>query len=149
MEAANRGASEAGGTNIGLNIQLPFEQTENPYITEDLSFQFSYFFMRKFWFVSLAKAVIVFPGGFGTLDEFFEVMTLNQTEKLRHKIPIVLFGTNYWDRVLDMRVMVEEGTISPEDMNMFYRTDSVDDASSTISPLTPWISPGWFFNPLC
>ncbi|MBT4889038.1 MAG: LOG family protein [Rhodospirillales bacterium] len=133
MEAANRGANDAGGTNIGLNIQLPFEQHENPYITDDLSFQFHYFFMRKFWFVSLAKAVIVFPGGFGTLDEFFELMTLNQTGKLDHKIPIVLFGTNYWSKVLNLDAMAEEGTISPEDVNLFYRTDSIDDAFKFIT----------------
>lgn len=132
MEAANRGASEAGGKNIGLNIDLPFEQTDNPYISDELNFNFYYFFMRKFWFISLAKAVIVFPGGFGTLDEFFEVMTLNQTGKLDYDIPIVLFGTDYWDRVLDMRVMVEEGYISPGDVDLFYRTNSIDDAYNHI-----------------
>jgi len=128
MEAANRGAMDAGGPSIGLNIELPFEQTENPYLTDSLSFSFKYFFMRKFWLVSLAKAVVVFPGGFGTLDEFFEVMTLNQTGKLDHSIPIVLFGTEYWERVINLDVMAEEGTIGPNDVKLFHQTDSVDDA---------------------
>ncbi len=128
MEAANRGAHEAGGTNIGLNIELPFEQSENPYISDALSFQFKYFFMRKFWLVCLAKAIIVFPGGFGTFDEFFEVMTLNQTGKLDHRIPIVLFGAEYWDRAINFDVLIEAGTIGPDDVNLFFRTDSVDDA---------------------
>jgi hypothetical protein len=130
MEAANRGASEAKGENIGLNISLPFEQNDNPYITHRLSFEFHYFFMRKFWFSYLAKALVVMPGGFGTLDEFMEVVTLVQTLKIKKRLPIVLFGTEYWDRVIDFEPMIEFGTISPEDVDLFYRTDSVDDAYS-------------------
>lgn len=133
MEAANRGAAEAGGANIGLNIKLPFEQSENPHISPELAFQFHYFFMRKFWFVSLAKAFIVFPGGFGTMDELFDVMTLNQTSKLSQKISIVLFGTDYWNSVLNFDVMVEAGTISPEDLDYFYQTDDIDDAFTYIT----------------
>jgi len=128
MEAANRGASEAKGENIGLNISLPFEQTDNPYITRRLAFEFHYFFMRKFWFSYLAKAMVVMPGGFGTFDEFMEVVTLVQTLKIKKHLPIVLFGTEYWDKVVHFDPMVEYGTISPEDLNLFYRTDSVDDA---------------------
>jgi uncharacterized protein (TIGR00730 family) len=128
MEAANRGASEAKGENIGLNISLPFEQNDNPYITRRLTFEFHYFFMRKFWFSYMAKAMIVMPGGFGTMDEFMEVVTLVQTLKIKKKLPIVLFGTEYWDAILNMEPLVEFGTISPEDLNLFYRTDSVEDA---------------------
>jgi uncharacterized protein (TIGR00730 family) len=128
MEAANRGASEARGENVGLNISLPFEQTENPYITRRLAFEFHYFFMRKFWFSYLAKAMVVMPGGFGTLDEFMEMVTLVQTKKVRKPLPIVLFGTEYWDEVIDLEPMVRHGMISPEDLQLFHRTDSVDDA---------------------
>jgi uncharacterized protein (TIGR00730 family) len=128
MEAANRGASEAKGENIGLNISLPFEQADNPYITKRLAFEFHYFFMRKYWFTYLSKAIVVMPGGFGTFDEFMEVVTLVQTFKIKKRLPIVLFGTEYWDKVLNLEPMVEYGTISPEDVNLFYRTDSVDDA---------------------
>src|SRR5262245_54336067 len=130
MEAANRGASEAKGENVGLNISLPFEQADNPYITRRLAFEFHYFFMRKYWFAYLAKAIVVMPGGFGTFDEFMEVVTLVQTFKIKKRLPIVLFGTEYWDKVLDLEPMVEYGTISPEDVNLFYRTDSVDEAYS-------------------
>jgi uncharacterized protein (TIGR00730 family) len=128
MEAANRGASEARGDNIGLNISLPFEQNDNPYITRRLSFEFHYFFMRKFWFSYLAKAIVVMPGGFGTLDELFEVLTLVQTLKIKKKLPIVVFGREYWSRIIDFAPMVEDGTISPEDLDLFYSTDSVDEA---------------------
>jgi len=128
MEAANRGASEAKGENIGLNISLPFEQGDNPYITHRLAFEFHYFFMRKFWFSYLAKAMVVMPGGFGTLDEFMEIVTLVQTLKIKKRLPIVLYGSDYWDKVVKFDPMVEFGTISPEDLNLFYRTDSVDDA---------------------
>jgi len=128
MEAANRGASEAKGENIGLNISLPFEQGENPYITHRLAFEFHYFFMRKFWFSYLAKAMVVMPGGFGTFDEFMEIVTLVQTLKIKKHLPIVLYGSEYWDKVVHFDPMVEFGTISPEDLNLFYRTDSVDDA---------------------
>lgn len=128
MEAANRGASEAKGENIGLNISLPFEQNDNPHITRRLSLEFHYFFMRKFWFSYLAKAMVVMPGGFGTLDEFMEVVTLVQTMKIKKKLPIVLYGSDYWDRILSFEPMVEAGTISAEDPDLFFRTDSVDEA---------------------
>ena len=128
MEAANRGASEARGVNIGLNISLPFEQEENPWITRRLAFEFHYFFMRKYWFAYLAKAIIAMPGGFGTLDEFMEIVTLVQTFKIKKRLPIVLFGTKFWSEVLNFEPMVRWGTISPEDLDLFYRTDSVDDA---------------------
>ncbi len=128
MEAANRGASEAKGLNIGLNISLPFEQNENPYITRELAFEFHYFFMRKFWFTYLAKAMIVMPGGFGTLDEFMEVVTLVQTLKIKKALPIVLFGKEFWSKVLHFEPLVEAGTISPTDTDLFFQTDSVDEA---------------------
>jgi len=128
MEAANRGASEAKGENVGLNISLPFEQSGNPYITRRLSFEFHYFFMRKFWFSYLAKAFVIMPGGFGTLDEWFEIVTLIQTQKTTSNVPIVLFGCEYWDKVLNFEPMVEFGTISAGDLDLVHRTDSVDDA---------------------
>ena len=128
MEAANRGASEARGINIGLNISLPFEQEGNPYITRRLAFDFHYFFMRKYWFAYLAKAIVAFPGGFGTLDEFMEILTLVQTEKIRKVMPMVLFGTKYWGEVVHFEKMAEFGTISPDDLGLFLRTDSVDEA---------------------
>ncbi len=103
MEAANRGAHEAGGKTIGLNIRLPFEQGANRYITDGLHFEFHYFFMRKFWFAYLAKALVIFPGGFGTLDEMFEILTLMQTEKLEKQIQIILYGSDYWDPILQLR----------------------------------------------
>ena len=133
MEAANRGASEAAGINAGLNISLPQEQTDNPYITRELNFEFHYFFMRKFWFVYLAKAIIIFPGGFGTMDEFFEVMTLMQTKKLTKPIPIVLYGKEFWDDVLDMEALVRHGTIDAADLDLFFETDSVDEAFDFIT----------------
>jgi uncharacterized protein (TIGR00730 family) len=133
MEAANRGASEAKGENIGLNISLPFEQTDNPYITRRLAFEFHYFFMRKFWFSYLAKAMVVMPGGFGTFDEFMEVVTLVQTLKIKKRLPIVLYGTEYWDEVIHFEPMVRYGTISPEDIGLFFRTDSVDEAYDYIT----------------
>jgi uncharacterized protein (TIGR00730 family) len=133
MEAANRGASEARGENIGLNISLPFEQLDNPYITRRLAFEFHYFFMRKFWFSYLAKAMVVMPGGFGTFDEFMEVVTLVQTLKIKKHLPIVLFGSEYWNQVIHFEPMVRYGTISPEDVNLFFRTDSVDEAFEFIT----------------
>ncbi len=133
MEAANRGASEARGMNVGLNISLPFEQIDNPYITRELNFEFHYFFMRKFWFVYLAKAMIIMPGGFGTLDELFEVLTLQQTGKIRKPMPIVLFGTDYWSKVINFNALVEFGTISPEDLDLFFLTDSTDEAFDYLS----------------
>jgi uncharacterized protein (TIGR00730 family) len=128
MEAANRGASLAGGKTIGLNILLPMEQEVNKYVPHELVFNFHYFFMRKFWFVYMAKALVIFPGGYGTMDEFFEVLTLIQTSKPRKKMPIVLFGTEYWDEVIDFEAFVRWGTASAKDLQFFHKTDSVDDA---------------------
>ncbi len=128
MEAANRGASEARGVNVGLSISLPLEESGNPHITRELSFQFHYFFMRKFWFAYLAKAVIFFPGGFGTFDELFEMLTLVQTRKVRKHMPLVLFGTRYWEEVINFDALARYGVIDPNDVNLFYRTDSVEDA---------------------
>ncbi|HXH06813.1 MAG TPA: LOG family protein [Vicinamibacterales bacterium] len=128
MEAANRGAREAGGKTIGMNIRLPFEQGPNRYITPGLHFEFHYFFMRKFWFAYMAKALVVFPGGFGTLDELFEILTLAQTEKIDSKINVVLYGTEYWDRVLDLEPMVRWGAIDPEDLRLLHRYDTPESA---------------------
>ena len=124
MEAANRGAKEAGGKTVGLNIKLPFEQGPNRYITEGLHFEFHYFFMRKFWFAYLAKALVIFPGGFGTLDEMFEILTLMQTEKLAKQIQIILYGSEYWNRILDLDPMVEWGAIGPHDLQLLQRADT-------------------------
>ena len=123
MEAANRGASDAGGKTIGLNIGLPFEQLPNPYITPELSFEFHYFFMRKLWFAYLAKALIVFPGGFGTLDEMMEVLTLTQTQKLAKKIAIILYGSSYWKEIINFDALVRHGTISASDLDLFRYAD--------------------------
>lgn len=128
MEAANRGAALAGGKTMGLNIKLPFEQSVNPYVTPELVFNFHYFFMRKFWFVYLAKALVIFPGGFGTMDELFEVLTLIQTSKPRKTMPVVLFGSEYWDDVIDFDAFVRWGTLRAQELQIFYKTDSVDDA---------------------
>ena len=133
MEAANRGASEAKGVNIGLKISIPFEQTPNPYITRLLTFEFHYFFMRKFWFAYFAKAMIVMPGGFGTIDELMEILTLMQTLKIKKHLPIVLFGTEFWDQVLNLDAMVEYGTIDRDDLALVFRTDSVDEAFDFIT----------------
>jgi uncharacterized protein (TIGR00730 family) len=124
MEAANRGAHDAGGKTIGLNIRLPFEQGANPYISPNLHFEFHYFFMRKFWFAYLAKALVVFPGGFGTLDEMFEVLTLAQTEKLSKKIEVLLYGREYWERILNFEPMIEAGAIARRDLDLFTFVDS-------------------------
>jgi len=124
MEAANRGAVDAGGKTIGLNITLPFEQTANPYITPGLSFQFHYFFMRKFWFAYLAKALVIFPGGFGTLDELFELLTLAQTEKLAKKIATIIYGPDYWRNVLNLQKLADWGAISSEDLELLKFVDS-------------------------
>ena len=123
MEAANRGASAAGGKSIGLSISLPMEQAVNPYVSEDLSFEFHYFFMRKFWFVCLAKAVVIFPGGFGTLDEAFEVLTLVQTEKAQGKMPILFYGEDYWRDILHFEALERWGMISPEDIDLIHFCD--------------------------
>lgn len=128
MEAANRGASDAHGISIGLGISLPFEATANPYITRELGFEFHYFFMRKFWFVYLAKALVVFPGGFGTFDELFELLTLVQTHKSSKRMPIVLYGREFWHEVLNLDALVRWGTISEHDLSLFHVADSPDDA---------------------
>jgi hypothetical protein len=128
MEAANLGAYEAGGKSIGLNINLPFEQNPNPYITPALNFEFHYFFMRKFWFAYLAKALVIFPGGFGTIDELFEILTLAQTDKLAKKILVVIYGSEYWHRIMNFQAFVDAGTVSPEDLNLFKFVDTPEDA---------------------
>lgn len=127
MEAANLGAKEAGAKTIGLNIHLPFEQTPNPYITPSLNFEFHYFFMRKFWFAYLAKALVIFPGGFGTLDELFEILTLAQTQKLAKKILVVIYGKEYWKRIINFNAMVDDGTIAEEDLDLFKLVDSPEE----------------------
>ena len=128
MEAANRGAKEAGGKSIGLNIKLPFEQAPNRYITKDLVFHFHYFFMRKFWFAYLAKALVIFPGGFGTLDEMFEILTLAQTKKLSKKLLVILYGSEYWNDVFNLEPLAEWGAINQEDLKLLSRVDSVPEA---------------------
>ncbi len=128
MEAANLGAHLAGGESIGLNISLPFEQFPNQYISATLNFEFHYFFMRKLFFVSLANAMVVFPGGFGTFDELMEVLTLVQTRKVTKRLPIVLYGSDFWDEVINMPRLAELGVISPEDLELFHRSNDVDDA---------------------
>ncbi|HUF81673.1 MAG TPA: TIGR00730 family Rossman fold protein [Burkholderiales bacterium] len=132
MEAANRGAAEARGMSVGLTISIPNEQFDNQYVTRELSVHFHYFFMRKFWFAYLAKAVIVFPGGFGTLDELFELLTLVQTGKMRKPMPIVIFGTEYWRQIVDFKALVRHGTIHAGDLELMHYTDSVDDAYNWI-----------------
>ncbi|MFZ0662867.1 MAG: TIGR00730 family Rossman fold protein [Acidobacteriaceae bacterium] len=128
MEAANRGAYEAGGKTIGLNIRLPFEQYPNRYITPSLNFEFHYFFMRKYWFAYLAKGLVVFPGGFGTLDEMFEILTLAQTQKLAKKITVVLYGSAYWKEIINLDALVDKGAISPRDRDLFQTADTPDRA---------------------
>jgi uncharacterized protein (TIGR00730 family) len=127
MEAANRGAKEAGGKTIGLNINLPFEQYPNPYITPSLNFEFHYFFMRKFWFAYLAKALVIFPGGFGTLDELFEILTLAQTDKLAKKILVVIYGSAYWKKLINFQAMIDAGTIAARDLDLFKMVDSPEE----------------------
>jgi uncharacterized protein (TIGR00730 family) len=127
MEAANRGAREAGSKTIGLNIRLPFEQYPNPYITPSLNFEFHYFFMRKFWFAYLAKALVIFPGGFGTLDELFEILTLAQTQKLAKKILVVIYGREYWDRLINFQTMVDAAAIAPGDLELFKLVNSPEE----------------------
>jgi uncharacterized protein (TIGR00730 family) len=129
MEAANRGASMAGGKTIGLHIDLAgVNEVVNPYVTSDLLFRFHYFFMRKFWFVYLAKALVIFPGGFGTMDELFEVLTLIQTKKPRKVMPIILFGAEFWNEIINFDALLKWGMISAEDLRLFLTTDSVDEA---------------------
>src|SRR5215467_14413910 len=119
MEAANLGAHEAGGKSIGLNIQLPFEQYPNQFITPSLNFQFHYFFMRKFWFAYLAKGLVIFPGGFGTMDELFEILTLAQTDKLAKKILVIIYGSEYWNKIINFQAFVDAGAVSPQDLELF------------------------------
>jgi uncharacterized protein (TIGR00730 family) len=128
MEAANRGAREAGGKTIGLNIRLPFEQGANPYITDGLQFEFHYFFMRKFWFAYMSKALVIFPGGFGTCDELFEILTLVQTDKLSKQIGVILYGREYWDQVLHLDPMAEWGAIAEKDLDLLHFADTPTDA---------------------
>ena len=128
MEAANRGAREAGADSVGLNISLPMEQNPNPYQKHELSFEFHYFFIRKFWFFYLAKALVVFPGGVGTMDELFELLTLVQTNKTKKYMPIVLFGSEFWNEVVNFEALVKWGTIAKEDLELFRIFDDVDEA---------------------
>ena len=123
MEAANRGAKAAGGKSVGLSISLPMEQATNPYVPEEMTFEFHYFFMRKLWFICLAKAVVIFPGGFGTLDEAFEALTLVQTDKTRGKIPILFYGEDYWRDILHFEALARWGMISPDDLNLIHFCD--------------------------
>src|SRR5574337_1176864 len=127
MEAANQGAREAGGKTIGLNIHLPYEQMPNRFISPELNFEFHYFFMRKYWFAYLAKALVIFPGGFGTLDELFEILTLAQTQKLAKRILVIIYGRAFWERVFNPHELLAAGTISPEDMDLFRIVDSPDE----------------------
>ncbi|MBN2143054.1 MAG: LOG family protein [Candidatus Aureabacteria bacterium] len=133
MTAANKGALNAKGLSIGLNISLPFEQTPNPFISSELGFEFHYFFMRKFWFLYLAKALVFFPGGFGTFDELMETLTLLQTKKINRPLPVILFGKKYWKEIIRFEKMVEWGVISPEDLDLFKFTESVEEAYHIIT----------------
>jgi uncharacterized protein (TIGR00730 family) len=128
MEAANRGAYDAGGDSIGLNISLPFEQFPNPYITPELNFEFHYFFIRKFWFMNLAKTLIVFPGGFGTMDELFELLTLVQTQKITKEMPILLYGKEFWSKLFNFEYLAETGMIGDEDLKLFHISDDTEEA---------------------
>ena len=133
MEAANRGAAEAGGQSIGLTISLPYEATKNKFISENLNLKFHYFFMRKFWFLYSAKAFVVWPGGFGTLDELMELLTLIQTRKIKKRLPIVLYGKNYWKNVINWNYLVDIGTISKEDLKLFHISDEINDSYTFIT----------------
>ena len=133
MEAANKGAKLAGGKSIGFNITLPLEQFPNPYVSPELSFNFHYFFIRKFWFLYYAKALIGFPGGFGTLDEVFELLTLLQTEKIEKKVPVVLFDKMFWNEVINFKALQEYGTIRTVDLKLFKILDNVDEAFEYIT----------------
>jgi uncharacterized protein (TIGR00730 family) len=138
MEAANRGATDAGGRSIGLNISLPHEQKPNPYITPGLGFEFHYFFMRKLWFSHLSRALVVFPGGFGTLDELMETLTLAQTHKLSRQVPVILYGPSYWQEVINFEALVRHGTVSREDLNLFQYAD---DPASALALLRKQLAP--------
>ena len=133
MEAANKGAQKAGGKSIGLNISIPMEQFPNQFITPELNFEFHYFFMRKLWFVSLAKGLIIFPGGFGTLDELFEVLTLIQTKKIKRCLPVVIYGSKYWNQVLNLDALVEYGTIDKSSLDLLRFCDTVEEAFSFLT----------------
>jgi hypothetical protein len=128
MEAANRGAFQAGGKTVGLSISLPFEQNINRYLDPKLTFEFHYFFMRKYWFIYLARALVVFPGGFGTMDEMFEVLTLIQTRKISRNLPIVLYGSEFWEQIINFEKLVEWGVVSEEDLNLFQVCDTPEEA---------------------
>ena len=128
MEAANRGAHEAGGRSVGLGIALPFEQEHNPYITPELDLEFHYFFVRKYWFLYLAKALVAFPGGFGTMDELFEMLTLIQTKKTKKQFPVLLFGSAFWKDTINFEAFQEWGMVSPEDRDLYIHVDSVKEA---------------------
>jgi uncharacterized protein (TIGR00730 family) len=132
MEAANRGALDAGGRTIGFNIGLPHEQRPNPYLSRGLSFQFHYFFMRKLWFSHLARAMVVFPGGFGTLDELFEMLTLSQTGKLARPVVIVLYGTSYWKEIVDFEALARHGMIAEQDLKLFQFVDTPSEALAVL-----------------
>ena len=140
MEAANRGASEAGGKTIGLNIGLPYEQKPNPYITQGLCFEFHYFFMRKLWFAHLARALVVFPGGFGTLDELMEILTLMQTHKIDRRIPVLLFGSSYWKEVINFDALVRHAMVDAEDLSLFHWAD---DPATALALLQQEIAAEW------
>ncbi|HVP44282.1 MAG TPA: TIGR00730 family Rossman fold protein [Terriglobales bacterium] len=132
MEAANLGAYEAGGKTIGMNIRLPYEQMPNCYITPSLNFEFHYFFMRKYWFAYLAKALVIFPGGFGTMDELFEILTLAQTQKLAKKILVIIYGRRFWKRIINLNALIDSGTISPDDKDLFRMADTPEEAFATL-----------------
>ncbi len=133
MEAANKGAKLAGGFSLGLNISIPFEQFVNKYVSPDLQFEFHYFFMRKFWFAYLAKALIVFPGGFGTMDEFFEILTLIQTNKIKKKMLLIVYDEKYWKNIINFDGLVANAVISPADLNLFSFCENIDDAFQLIT----------------
>lgn len=133
MEAANKGAERAGGKSIGFNITLPLEQSLNPYITQELRFNFHYFFIRKFWFLYYAKALIGFPGGFGTMDEVFELLTLLQTRKIEKQVPVVLFDKTFWNEIINFKALQEYGVIGPADLKLFRIIDDVDEAFEYIT----------------
>ncbi|MCC7325673.1 MAG: LOG family protein [Burkholderiales bacterium] len=138
MEAANRGATDAGGKSVGLNIGLPNEQRPNPWITPDLSFEFHYFFMRKLWFAHLARALVVFPGGFGTLDELMEMLTLMQTQKIVRRIPVVLYGTDYWNEIVNFEALARHGMIDRADLSLFR---FADDPATALALIQAGIEP--------
>jgi len=133
MEAANKGAKQAGGKSVGFNITLPLEQSLNPHISPELRFNFHYFFIRKFWFLYYAKALIGFPGGFGTMDEVFELLTLLQTRKIQKQVPVVLFDKTFWNEVINFQALQEYGVIGPSDLKLFKIIDDVDEAFEYIT----------------